>query len=82
MKTIYAFADLLSTIDECDDLEVECSSQESSDNEGSFADEQETVQVPPVLDQSIRVKRLAAFFKKTFSEPLPKTKPVTSNTVG
>lgn len=41
-----------------------------------------TVQEPNVLDQSRRVKHLAALFKKTFSEPLPKAKVVTSNTVG
>ncbi|CAN6828898.1 unnamed protein product, partial [Brassica oleracea var. botrytis] len=58
---------LLRSIDECDDLEVECSSQESSDTEISD-DEQSIVQEPLKEDQTERVSFLAALFKKNFSE--------------
>lgn len=46
-----------------DDLEVECSSQESSDTEISD-DEQSIVQEPLKEDQTERVSFLAALFKK------------------
>ncbi|KAH0915594.1 hypothetical protein HID58_030040 [Brassica napus] len=74
--------DLLRSIDECDDLEVECSSQESSDTEISD-DEQSVVQEPQKEDQTERVSFLAALFKKNFSEvkkpPKPKVKAVSSS---
>ncbi|CAN7139164.1 unnamed protein product [Brassica rapa subsp. narinosa] len=74
--------DLLRSIDECDDLEVECSSQESSDTEISD-DEQSIVQEPQKEDQTERVSFLAALFKKNFSEvkkpPKPKVKAVSSS---
>ncbi|WZY86542.1 hypothetical protein YC2023_032926 [Brassica napus] len=77
--------DLLRSIDECDDLEVECSSQESSDTEISD-DEQSIVQEPHKEDQTERVSFLAALFKKNFSEvkkpPKPKVKAVSSSEYG
>ncbi|CAN7123126.1 unnamed protein product, partial [Brassica rapa subsp. narinosa] len=69
--------DLIGSINECDDLEVECSSQDSSDTEISD-DEQSTVQEPEKVDQSGRVNLLAALFKKTFSEVKTKAKAVSS----
>ncbi|CAG7872881.1 unnamed protein product [Brassica rapa] len=72
---------LLGSIDECDDLEVECSSQDSSDTEISD-DEQSTVQEPEKVDQSGRVNLLAALFKKTFSEVKTKAKAVSSKEDG
>ncbi|KAG2288053.1 hypothetical protein Bca52824_047657 [Brassica carinata] len=76
---------LLRSIDECDDLEVECSSQESSDTEISD-DEQSIVQEPLKEDQTERVSFLAALFKKNFSEvkkPVkPKVKAVSSSEYG
>ncbi|KAF2569846.1 hypothetical protein F2Q68_00027484 [Brassica cretica] len=69
------------SIDECDDLEVESSSQDSSDTEISN-DEQSTVQEPEKVDQSGRVNLLAALFKKTFSEVKTKAKAVSSKEDG
>ncbi|CAN7018065.1 unnamed protein product [Brassica oleracea var. botrytis] len=76
-KRIMFESDFLGSIDECDDLEVESSSQDSSDTEISD-DEQSTVQEPEKVDQSGRVNLLAALFKKTFSEVKTKAKAVSS----
>ncbi|KAH0886213.1 hypothetical protein HID58_062309 [Brassica napus] len=73
--------DFLGSIDECDDLEVESSSQDSSDTEISD-DEQSTVQEPEKVDQSGRVNLLAALFKKTLSEVKTKAKAVSSKEDG
>ncbi|KAH0868032.1 hypothetical protein HID58_075054 [Brassica napus] len=82
LLSIVCFTDLLRSIDECDDLEVECSSQESSDTEISD-DEQSIVQEPLKEDQTERVSFLAALFKKNLSEvkksPKPKVKAVSSS---
>lgn len=85
LLSIACFTDLLRSIDECDDLEVECSSQESSDTEISD-DEQSIVQEPLKEDQTERVSFLAALFKKNFSKvkkpPKPKVKAVSSSEYG
>ncbi|CAF1878150.1 unnamed protein product [Brassica napus] len=64
------------TMDEYSDLEFECSSQEQCDTDTSD-DEQPSIDLEPVKDnQSDRVNFLAALFKKNFSEPKAKVKPV------
>ncbi|KAH0879171.1 LOW QUALITY PROTEIN: hypothetical protein HID58_066565 [Brassica napus] len=64
------------TMDEHSDLEFECSSQEQCDTDTSD-DEQPSIDLEPVKDnQSDRVSFLAALFKKNFSEPKAKVKPV------
>ncbi|CAN6889586.1 unnamed protein product [Brassica oleracea var. botrytis] len=63
-------------MDEYSDLEFECSSQEQCDTDTSD-DEQPSIDLEPVKDnQSDRVSFLAALFKKNFSEPKAKVKPV------
>ncbi|CAF1929314.1 unnamed protein product, partial [Brassica oleracea] len=63
-------------MDEHSDLEFECSSQEQCDTDTSD-DEQPSIDLEPVKDnQSDRVSFLAALFKKNFSEPKAKVKPV------
>ncbi|KAH0859356.1 hypothetical protein HID58_087617, partial [Brassica napus] len=62
------------TMDECDDLEFECSSQERSNTDDSN-DEQFTELVQEKDNQSKRVSVLAALFKKSFTEVKPKVKP-------
>uniref|UniRef100_A0A0D3EAP8 Helitron helicase-like domain-containing protein n=1 Tax=Brassica oleracea var. oleracea TaxID=109376 RepID=A0A0D3EAP8_BRAOL len=62
------------TMDEYDDLEFECSSQERSDTDDSN-DEQSTELVQEKDNQSKRVSVLAALFKKPFTEVKPKVKP-------
>ncbi|KAH0943586.1 hypothetical protein HID58_003223, partial [Brassica napus] len=64
------------TMDEFSDLEFECSSQEQCDTDTSD-DEQPSIDLEPVKDhQSDRVTFLAALFKKNFSQPKAKVKPV------
>ena len=77
----YILQIFLGSIDECDDLEIECSSQDSSDTEISD-DEQSTVQEPEKVDQSGRINLLAALFKKTFTEVKTKAKAVSSKEEG
>ncbi|KAL0750056.1 hypothetical protein Bca101_032059 [Brassica carinata] len=62
------------TMDEYDDLEFECSSQERSNTDDSN-DEQSTELVQEKDNQSKRVSVLAALFKKSFTEVKPKVKP-------
>ncbi|KAH0859139.1 hypothetical protein HID58_087400, partial [Brassica napus] len=81
LKRVEYMKIFLGSIDECDDLEIECSSQDSSDTEISD-DEQSTVQEPEKVDQSGRVNLLAALFKKTFTEVKTKAKAVSSKEEG
>lgn len=62
-------------MDEFDDLEFECSSDESYDTDHSDGEQSIELQ-PEIVDQSERVSFLAALFKKTFSEVKKKVKPV------
>lgn len=56
-------------MDEYDDLEFECSSQETYFSETDDSDTEQSIElVPEKDDQSKRVSFLAALFKKTFSE--------------
>ncbi|CAF1758470.1 BnaC09g30410D [Brassica napus] len=69
--------DLLSNMDGYDDLAFECSSQESYDSDTS--DHEQSILLEPEIDnQSERVMKLAAMFKKTFSEVKKKVKPTIS----
>lgn len=74
LKLFIYFAYFLGTMDECDDLEFECSSQERSNTDDSN-DEQFTELVQEKDNQSKRVSVLAALFKKSFTEVKPKVKP-------
>lgn len=68
-------------MDEYDDLQFECSSQESFDTNQS--DGEQDIETEPEIDkQAERVSFLAAMFKKAFSEPKKKVKPVTPNLHG
>lgn len=71
------FADLLSNMDGYDDLEFDSSSQESFDSDTSDH-EQSILLEPEINNQSERVMKLAAMFKKTFSEVKKKVKPTIS----
>lgn len=79
----YIFCRFLGSIDECDDLQVECSSQGSSDSEISD-DEQESESEPEAdkQDQSERVKFVAALFQKRFAGVKTKPKADTSKMDG
>ncbi|KAF3565340.1 hypothetical protein DY000_02016930 [Brassica cretica] len=69
------FADLLGNMDEYDDLQFDCSSQESGETDNT--DDGQPIALEPEKDnQSDRVSFLAAMFKKTFSEVKTKVKPV------
>lgn len=69
-------ADLQGNIDEFSDLEFECSSQESLYTDTSD-DEQPSIDLEQGKDnQADRVKFLAELFRKNFSAPKPKVKPV------
>ncbi|KAG2252270.1 hypothetical protein Bca52824_082406 [Brassica carinata] len=67
--------DLLSNMDGYDDLEFDSSSQESFDSDTSDH-EQSILLEPEINNQSERVMKLAAMFKKTFSEVKKKVKPI------
>ncbi|CAN6871402.1 unnamed protein product [Brassica oleracea] len=67
--------DLLSNMDGYDDLEFNSSSQESFDSDTSDQ-EQSILLEPEINNQSERVMKLAAMFKKTFSEVKKKVKPI------
>lgn len=69
LRLFIYFAYFLGTSDEYDDLEFECSSQETyfSDTDDSINEESIEL-VPDKDDQSERVSFLAALFKKTFTE--------------
>lgn len=63
------------------DLEFGCSSQESSDTD--YSDDQQPMEPKPEKEnQSERVHFLAALFKKNFTEPKKKVKPVSTNQDG
>ncbi|WZZ72494.1 hypothetical protein YC2023_083864 [Brassica napus] len=67
--------DLLGNMDEYDDLQFDCSSQESGETDNT--DDGQPIALEPEKDnQSDRVSFLAAMFKKTFSEVKTKVKPV------
>ncbi|KAG2302403.1 hypothetical protein Bca52824_031054 [Brassica carinata] len=68
--------DLQGNIDEFSELESECSSQESLDTDTSD-DEQPSIDLEQGKDnQADRVKFLADLFRKHFSAPKPKLKPL------